>query len=54
MRGHIFGLLFGFIIVLWGVTELLNLDVELWAIAVICFGVIVILNVLRRPESRYL
>jgi hypothetical protein len=51
MQGQLIGLLLGLIIVLWGVTELLNLDIELWALVVIFFGVFIILNVLRRTSG---
>lgn len=53
MQGHLLGLVLGFILVLWGLSELLNLQIQLWALVVICFGVLIILNVLRRPDSRY-
>jgi hypothetical protein len=49
MQGNVLGLFFGLMIVLWGITELLGLNFDLWAIALIGFGVILIINVLRRP-----
>jgi hypothetical protein len=48
MAGNILGLFFGFLIILWGVTELLGLNFNLWALALIGFGVILIINILKR------
>jgi len=45
MRRNLLGLLFGVFIALWGVTELIGLNIDLWALALICFGVLLILNV---------
>jgi hypothetical protein len=53
MSGNILGLFFGVMIILWGVTELLRLNINLWALALIGFGVILILNIMkRRPDFR--
>jgi hypothetical protein len=54
MRRNLLGLLFGFFIVLWGVTELIGLNLNLWALALICFGVLLILNVLKKPIRGFL
>ena len=54
MRRNLLGLLFGFFIVLWGVTELIGLNIDLWALALICFGVLLILNVLKKPVRGFL
>jgi len=54
MRRNLMGLLFGFFIVLWGVTELIGLNLNLWALALICFGVLLILNVLKKPIRGFL
>lgn len=48
MTGKFIGLFFGLMIILWGVTELLNLNIDLWALALIGFGVVIITNILRR------
>jgi len=48
MTGNFIGLFFGLMIILWGVTELLNLNIDLWALALIGFGVVMITNILRR------
>lgn len=48
MAGNVLGLFFGFMIILWGVTELLGLNFDLWALALIGFGVILIINILKR------
>ena len=53
MSGNRLGLFFGAMIILWGVTELLRLNIDLWALALIGFGVILILNILKRkPDFR--
>lgn len=49
VAGNVIGLFFGVIIILWGITELMNLNFDLWALALIGFGVILINNVLRSP-----
>ena len=54
MQKNLLGILFGFFIVLWGVTELLGLNFDIWALALICFGVLLILNVLRKPVRGFL
>ena len=54
MQRNLLGLLFGFFIVLWGVTELLGLNFDIWALALICFGVLLILNVLKKPTRGFL
>jgi len=54
MQRNLLGLLFGFFLALWGVTELMGLNLDLWALALICFGVLLILNVLKRPTRRFL
>jgi len=47
-------ILFGCMIILWGLTELLNLRIDLWALVIIFFGVSIILNVLKKPTRPYL
>ncbi|MBC8224427.1 hypothetical protein H8E65_07555 [Candidatus Bathyarchaeota archaeon] len=54
MRRNLLGLLFGVFIALWGVTELIGLNIDLWALALICFGVLLILNVLKKPTRGFL
>ena len=54
LQRNLLGLLFGFFIALWGVTELIGLNLDLWALALICFGVLLILNVLKKPTRRFL
>jgi hypothetical protein len=54
MQRNLFTILFGFFIALWGVTELIGLNLDLWALALICFGVLLILNVLKKPTRRFL
>jgi hypothetical protein len=54
MQRSLLGILFGFFIALWGVTELLGLNFDLWALALICLGVLLILNVLRKPTRGFL
>jgi hypothetical protein len=49
MQRNLLGLLFGFFIALWGITELIGINIDLWALALICFGVLLILNVLKKP-----
>jgi hypothetical protein len=44
----------GFFIALWGVTELLGFNFDIWALALICFGVLLILNVLKKPVRGFL
>ena len=40
--GAIFGLFFGIIIILWGISELYGIKIELWPAIVIIFGVLVL------------
>jgi Flp pilus assembly protein TadB len=54
MQRNLLVLLFGFFIVLWGVTELLGFNLDIWALALVCFGVILILNVLKKPARGFL
>ena len=54
LQKNLLGLLFGFFIALWGVTELIGLNLDLWALALISFGVLLILNVLKKPTRRFL
>ncbi len=54
VRRNLLGALFGFFIALWGVTELIGLNIDLWALALICFGVLLILNVLKKPNRGFL
>jgi len=53
MSGRIIPLLFGCMIILWGLTELFNFNIELWALVIIFFGVSIILNVLKKPTRPY-
>ena len=54
MQRNLLGLLFGFFLALWGVTALIGLNLDLWALAMVCFGVLVILNVLKKPARGFL
>ena len=54
IQRNLLGLLFGFFITLWGVTELSGLNFDIWALALICFGVLLILNVLKKPTRGFL
>ena len=54
MQRSLLGLLFGFFIALWGVTELIGLNFDIWALALICLGVLLILNVLKKPARGFL
>lgn len=54
VQRNLLGLLFGFFIVLWGVTELIGINIDLWALALICLGVLLILNVLKKPARGFL
>ena len=54
VQRNLLELLFGFFIVLWGVTELIGINIDLWALALICLGVLLILNVLKKPARGFL
>ena len=54
MQRNLLGVLFGFFIALWGVTELLGFNFDIWALALICLGVLLILNVLKKPVRGFL
>jgi hypothetical protein len=54
LQRNLLGLLFGFFLALWGVTELIGLNLDLWALALICLGVLLILNVLKKPARGFL
>jgi hypothetical protein len=49
LRGQIWGILFGAILLIWGITELIGLDINLWALVIIGFGVIIVLKYLQKP-----
>ena len=53
MSGRMIPLLFGCMIILWGLTELFNLNIDLWALVIIFLGVSIILNVLRKPSRPF-
>jgi len=54
IQRNLLGVLFGFFVALWGVTELLGFNFDIWALALICFGVLLILTVLKKPVRGFL
>ena len=54
LQRNFLGLLFGFFLALWEVTALIGLNLDLWALALICLGVLLILNVLKKPARGFL
>ncbi len=51
MRGYTWGLLFGALIVLWGVSELLGYDFNFWALFAVAFGLLMVWNALQRNSG---
>ncbi len=47
MAGYTWGLIFGIVIVLWGVSELLGFSFDFWAIFAVAFGLILLYNALQ-------
>jgi len=47
MAGHTWGLIFGLVIVLWGISELLGFSFNFWAIFAVAFGLILLYNALQ-------
>jgi len=47
MAGYTWGLIFGLVIVLWGISELLGFSFNFWAIFAVAFGLILLYNALQ-------
>jgi len=52
MRGQVWGIIFGLIIVLWGLSYLIGLRFNIFAIIAIVFGIIILMGALRWAPSR--
>jgi uncharacterized membrane protein YvbJ len=51
MSGSLWGILVGAVIVLWGLTELLRIDINFAAIVAVAFGAIIVINALRKSSG---
>jgi hypothetical protein len=51
MSGSLWGLLIGAVIVLWGLTELVGLNINVAAIVAVGFGAIIVINALRKSSG---
>ena len=49
---RIWVLLFGIVIVVWGVSQLVGLDFEFWPLVAVVFGLVILVTALRRPSRR--
>jgi hypothetical protein len=47
IAGYTWGIVFGLVIVLWGVSELLGFNFNFWAIFAVAFGLILLYNALQ-------
>ena len=50
--GSIAGLVLGIIIILWGVTSVLEVDFPLWAIIIVIFGTLMVAGALYSMNRR--
>ena len=51
VAGYTWGLVFGFIIILWGASQLLDFNFEFWPLFVIAFGLIILYNALKKTKT---
>jgi hypothetical protein len=49
---RIWVLLFGLIIVVWGVSQLVGLDFDFWPLVAVVFGLVILVSALRRSSPR--
>jgi uncharacterized membrane protein YvbJ len=47
LEGHIWTIFFGLMIILWGVSQIVNIDVNLFAIVAVVFGIYLVWNALK-------
>jgi len=52
MEGHVLGIFFGLMIVLWGVSQIMNIDVNLFAIVAVVSGLYIVWNALKKSDNR--
>ena len=50
--GSIFALFIGLIIILWGVTQVLEIKIEIWPFIVVIFGILVIAGAIYGLKQR--
>jgi len=46
------GIFFGLMIVLWGISQIMNIDVNLFAIVAVVFGLYIVWNALKKSDNR--
>lgn len=51
MAGYTWGLLIGLVIVIWGASELLNLNFEFFAVFAVIFGALILWNALKKTQG---
>jgi hypothetical protein len=52
VSGQFLGMIFGLIIVLWGLSELIGMRFNFWGIIAIVFGLIILMGALRGSSRR--
>lgn len=52
VSGQVWGIIFGLIIILWGLSELIGLRFNFWALVAIVFGIIILMGALRGRTLR--
>ncbi len=52
MEEHVLGIFFGLMIVLWGISQIMNIDVNLFAIVAVVFGLYIVWNALKKSDNR--
>lgn len=51
VAGHIWGILIGAMIVLWGISELVNLDINVFAIVAVAFGLYIVWQATQKDKG---
>jgi len=52
IRGQVWGILFGLIIVLWGLSTLMNWRINFFALIAIALGLVILVGALRMSSRR--
>ena len=52
MQGNTWGLIFGMMIVLWGISELIGVNFNFWALIAVAFGGLMVWNAIKYSRER--
>ena len=52
MQGNTWGLIFGMMIVLWGISELIGVNFNFWALIAVTFGGLMVWNAIKYSRER--